>query len=188
MKNNLAVIIVDMQPAYVKNIFMLKRRKIIKNIKQVLKYSVEQELPIMIFEDKDQLKEGETLNSLKSIAEKSKNYIPIIPKKYADGFKNTSAKRELDYRGIDNLFLTGITKSVCAFKTAKGGFSKGFGIITSKDVIADPFIFNILRLLGNDAIKKADNWYKNNAICLSNWKDIKKYHFPIKQYNSKPNQ
>ena len=152
VKDELVVILIDMQHLFIKNLKRKNRKRIIANQIFVIRWCVQENIPIVVLEYRGW---GETINVLTKELEKVRNMI-IITKPYDNGFSYTDLKCILNKRNAKNLFLMGINASACVKRTARGAVEEGFSIITSDDVI--------------DGKHNDDNsipWYRENGIVVS---------------------
>jgi nicotinamidase-related amidase len=58
---------------------------------------------------------------------------PVVQKRYASGFDQTTLQAELDARGIKSLFLTGISSTACLNATLRGALLLGYGVTVLAD-------------------------------------------------------
>ena len=148
-RDGLAVILIDMQRSFIKNLNKKEKNHIILNQILMIRWCAQRDIPIIVLEYEGYEK---TINILTKELQKVKN-LTIIKKSHDDGFLNTELDDVLKKIGTKNLFLMGINAGACVIRTAQGAIKKGYFIITSDDVIN-----------GN-----RDNlsWYERNGVLIS---------------------
>jgi ureidoacrylate peracid hydrolase len=60
----------------------------------------------------------------------------VLEKKYFDFFSNPELKKHLEKSEIKNLVISGVYAEMCVLSTASRGFTEGYRIVVSKDLIA----------------------------------------------------
>jgi nicotinamidase-related amidase len=58
---------------------------------------------------------------------------PVVQKRYASGFDQTTLQAELDARGIKTLFLTGLSSTACLNATLRSAQLLGYGVTVLAD-------------------------------------------------------
>lgn len=164
-KKNIAVFLIDMQDSFLKSINTSEKEREVPYQIEVLDYCKRNEIPVFVLEYEGH---GSTTNILKKRLDELDNKV-YITKFHEDGFKDTDLSDQLNQRGIKNILLMGVNASACVLNTAKGAISKGYKIMTSKDLIADKvetswqFWWDY-----NESI----DWYKENGIYSDDYKDL----------------
>lgn len=160
--SKLCVIVVDMQPVYLKNIKEKDRTRLIKNQLNLLDKCHEINLPVIAFEGQNPHTvhyEGTIPELREKIKQFSKN--KFFEKEHNDGFTYyPQVIQQLTEWNRDTLFLTGINAYACVRETAWGAVAKGYSVITSKEMIADQH--------GRPNMIGAKKWFQENGIYLRN--------------------
>jgi len=151
-RDELVVILIDMQQLFVKKIKKKNRKRIIENQVFIIRWCVRENIPIVVLEYKGW---GKTIDVLTEELKKVRD-IRIVSKSYENGFYNTELAYILNEKNVKNLFLMGINASACVRRTANGAIKEGFNIITSNDVIDG-------RHNDNNSIP----WYREKGIVVS---------------------
>ncbi len=156
-KENLAVLLIDMQKKFVRNLREKEAERIIPNQIHIIQLCKKENIPFFVLElDKDDY--GETISELKEeISQLEQGMVTFIQKTSNSGFKNTDLEILLKNREIKKIFFMGINADYCVHATASDALKKGFEIVTSNDVIS-----------GQDHHSRNNSidWYKNNGACL----------------------
>jgi len=133
-KQDLAVVIVDMQQDFLKIISPEKRDRIIRNQIRVIRYCSANEIPIVVLEIS---KYSDTIAELQEHL-----VLPLrtrkFQKKVDNGFTNPEIKGYLKGLNIKSLFFMGINADACVMRTAEGGLHSGYDVATAEEVIAQP--------------------------------------------------
>ncbi|MEA2097835.1 MAG: isochorismatase family cysteine hydrolase [Patescibacteria group bacterium] len=151
-EDGLVVILIDMQQIFLDGLKKKNRERIIANQIFVIKWCVQENIPIIVLE---YIGYGETINSLSKELESVKD-LKIVPKSNTNGFCDTELASILNRINAKNLFLMGFDANVCVKSTARGAREEGYGVITNKDVI--------------DGVHKDNSgisWYIENGTVVS---------------------
>lgn len=151
-----AVILVDMQETFVKNLRDGEADRIIPKQLEVLNYCNQFDIPVVVLEMR-RWEFGETIDVL--ITEARKNFkFHLIGKVYDDGFESTKLHTHLKKLGIKKVFLMGINADFCVIETARGAIDRGYKIITSKEVISGQ---------SHHSPDNSIGWFSSNGNCLN---------------------
>jgi len=132
LDRKVAVLLIDMQEDFLENIDEEEQEEEIDNQLNVLDYAQRHSIPIFVLEYANY---GNTIDLLQ---EKVEDGYKLITKPHDDGFLATNLEEELRAQGTKYILLMGINASACVFNTAQGGIIRGFKILTSKEIIAEP--------------------------------------------------
>ena len=148
----LAVILVDMQPEFTRNIFRGVFARILKTQSRVIKECAELDVPIAVLEFEDCARTIQELRGLlRSVPRKR-----VFKKDNNDGFTNDALKGFLDLYEIDSVLFMGLYSNACVLSTAKSAVLSGFSVLTSEDLIAQEKSYII-----SDFVV---GWFANNGI------------------------
>jgi nicotinamidase-related amidase len=128
------VLIIDMQPSFLKGIKSEKKAEIIRNQRNLLYTCINKRLPAVLIEYEG---EGKTVPGIRNLWKTAPLRIHLI-KTEDDSFESTNLAGKLRYYALENLIIAGINASACVKRTANGALDNGFGISTSEKLIADP--------------------------------------------------
>ncbi|MBU0667304.1 MAG: isochorismatase family protein, partial [Nanoarchaeota archaeon] len=148
-KSNIAVLLIDMQKKFLKDISPKNLDIQIMEQKRVLKYCSEKNVPVIVVEYSGH---GQTtkLLDLNNLLGK---YKPLI-KNFDDAFEIAELSERLDNFGVKELGLMGVNRGVCVLDTARSAIELGYKIHTAKTLIEDS---NIL------STKRDYEWYEKNG-------------------------
>lgn len=154
---DIGVIIVDMQPHFLKNIDDYKKCNILKNQLDMIEFCDEYKIPIFVLEyylediyrnKKNKKYWINTVDKLTARIDRL-DYQQYLIKDYDDGFigsiydkynyKSNSLESLLDEYFIKNIVFMGVNASACVYDTATSAAEKNYNVITSLDIIADPW-------------------------------------------------
>ncbi len=135
MKNNTAVIIVDMQDFFLKNFKSDIRNKLIANQIKVIDFYLKNKTPFVLLEYRCRgIFRGKVIKEIdQRIKGVNREY---IVKENNSGFTNTKLDEILKKWGIRNIVLMGINANGCVQDTAIGAIHRGYKVLTSFDIIA----------------------------------------------------
>ncbi len=156
---NLAVLLIDMQECFLKNIDYEERMREIPYQIEVLDYCKEKSVPVFVLEYKNK---GPTTKVLKEKVDSLEKKV-YVTKSYDDGFTCTDLAEQLKVYNINTLLLMGVNATACVVATAYGALNAGFNIMTSKDLIADQ------SGLGSE---EGVRWYSTYGVHRDSYKDI----------------
>lgn len=165
INNKLAVLLIDMQEIFLKDIFDEERKREIPYQIEVLDYCKANDIPVFVLEYE---REGSTIPVLKDKID-SLNKKSYIIKSHSNGFEGTDLEKQLKFENAENLLLMGINASACVLETAEGALERGYNLMTSKDLIADSFgeCYD-----PESDVLESRYWYKKNSIYRDNYKDL----------------
>lgn len=167
--SKLGIVLVDMQPFYLKNIKEKDQRKLIRNQINFLENCANQNLPLLIFEGQGPVYspryEG-TIPELSQIIKKFEK-TRTFEKRLNDGFSNYPlVNAQLKEWEVNSVFLTGINALACVRESAYGAKQLGYEVLTSKDLIGD--------MSGRKAITLTKKWFKENGKFYRTYEKILK--------------
>ncbi|MDP2907601.1 MAG: isochorismatase family protein [Nanoarchaeota archaeon] len=170
---NLAVLLIDMQDYFLKEVSEEEKKSEIPYQLEVLNYCKDNNIPVFVLE---YLQCGETTRILKEKVDS----LPVkeyVTKGYNDSFLKTDLEAKLKSYGIESMLLMGVNASGCVKDTAEGAIRAGFKIMTSKDLIADPdwHVTEEFIIKKDGTHGKSDNsapWYKKHGIYRDNYKEL----------------
>lgn len=137
--NNLAVLLIDMQEDFLKNFKTEFRAKMISAQAKALKLCIENNLSLVLIKFCDF---GEIDSALLKEIEHYKNQFLVL--KYHDNaFYETDLESILRRLRVKTLFVMGINTSYCVYSTVVAGKGKGYKIITSEELVGDPFVVGV---------------------------------------------
>ncbi|MGV8162528.1 MAG: hypothetical protein ACP5N2_04325 [Candidatus Nanoarchaeia archaeon] len=157
--NELAVILIDMTPYFIKYIAPSTKNTLLAAHKQILELCVQKNYPLLQVEmnqygEKNQAK---TMRELEQIARTAPRY-----ERFNKTLENALCEKKIEAQLIawraNYLLLLGINTQ-CIQSTANGARNKTYQVITAPELIAGP---------ENDKITQIKNhtWLKNNTIYL----------------------
>ncbi len=155
LRKLLAVILIDMQEDFVKDLRAGEAKRIIPNQLEILKYCNQFSIPIVVLELNVQ-SYGKTNEILLNEAKKN-HHFRLIGKEYDNGFFKTELDYHLKALGIKKLFIMGINANYCVKETARGAIDNGYKIMTSNEVISGQS--------GHSRYNSID-WFKSNGRCV----------------------
>lgn len=132
----LAVLVIDMQEFFLKNLDPDIRTKLIDSQIDVLRYCALHNIPVVVLENQKEDSE------IRTTVQELKDYIDLVPRhlyidKYKNnGFTNPTLKEILREWGSNNLYFMGVNATACIKATWRGA-RKSLGRYTSSAVIAD---------------------------------------------------
>lgn len=132
-REKLAVLLIDMQEGFVRNLSKEEKRRIVRNQQKVLRWCVRMRIPIIVvcYE-----RYGRVIAPLRKQLEGTRCVVRRITKNWNDAFEGTPLADILKNLKITRLFLMGINAVYCVMDTAAGALHNGFSICTSNAVIA----------------------------------------------------
>ena len=134
-RRSLAVVLVDMQGAYVEDLSPSARMQIVFYQTVVLRYCADNNVPVVVLELTPSVNET-TIEDLR------KALLPIprvttIQKRFSDGFITRRLDPQLKRWDTDSLLVVGVNASECVWATAKRALNKGYEVITGVNLMAD---------------------------------------------------
>jgi len=163
---NRALVIVDMQNFFLKNMKKENKKQLIQNQLLLINSCVENNIPIIELE---YAYRGE--NRGKTISELHKQYIPkyTITKFDNGGFTKTDLHNQLQKLNIQEIILIGINANGCVQDTAIGGLNRGYKITTEKGLIANTWSDD-LHLSKSNGV-----WYQSKTQFFDSASELVKY-------------
>jgi nicotinamidase-related amidase len=162
INGKLAAVVVDMQPVYLCGITDKEKKREIPKLLKTLDFCHENEIPIFVLEIDGG---GETLDVIK---EKLNDYgATYITKEGTSGFDGTDFELQLKKAQARSLILMGINASVCVKNTAEDALDLGFGICTSKQIIAEPPVWH-----RGYKTYESISWFTRNGVYCDNYRDL----------------
>jgi nicotinamidase-related amidase len=131
--SDLAVLLIDMQQSFIKDVSVPERKKLIKTHIDIIRYCNEQNIPLIHVEYAGQ---GKTVPQIRKVLNET-NTIYIsksAPDVFSENGLGDIIRKELNR---NTLFLMGLYASECVYSSGWGAKELGFEVITSNDVIAD---------------------------------------------------
>ncbi len=150
-----AVVVVDMQPRYLKSLGRAILEKLLANQTKVLRFCVQHNLPIVVLEFGPIWQKGRTHHELRDVLRQAK-LKSFIVKRENNGFTNTSLRPVLDRHQVKKIVVMGVNASCCVFETIENAKGFGYQVITNQDLMADSQSFWWA--------ERADAWYKENGV------------------------
>lgn len=151
--NKVAVVLVDMQDFFLKNLKSDIKKELIANQLKVINFSIAHNIPFIVLEYKaGGILRGKTIGVLQ---EKIQN-VPgtkVLIKESNSGFTKTNLNQILKEEGIEKLILMGINANGCVQDTAIGALRRKYIVTSSKGIIANTFSG------GLELSKKNLKWY-----------------------------
>ncbi|MBI4919040.1 cysteine hydrolase [archaeon] len=132
---NPAILIIDMQSRYLRDIRLKETEILIASQIEVLSQCSSSNIPAILIEFEGA---SETIREIINAWEKV-NRKNLIMKSSLNAFDKTRLDRILKDWNIDQVILGGVEASACVYSTAVGALTHKYSIGTSKDLIADPY-------------------------------------------------
>lgn len=154
---SLAVIVIDMQERYLKD--LPQREALIDNQLEVLRCAEECHVPVVVVE---YYGKGPTIPRLQEALARlsQKKLLRKIIKSDNNAFKGTSLAQTLEELGVQHLLLMGVRACSCVLETARNALSLGFNVIATKTLIAG--------VCANCSAATVECWYETHVSCESN--------------------
>jgi isochorismate hydrolase len=172
---NLALIVIDMQTFFLKDIHKSDRQKIVKNQKEVIDLFMKNNLPIILIEyNLTPEKQQKTIRPLSKPLQNYDNVTHFIKSK-SGAFHLKSLQRYILNERINAVCAMGINKTACVLESINTKTLNDKLIITGDSVIAEPRIW-----------RKYDDeqkWFYNNTRFYNNQKKLVKKLKEIIYYN-----
>lgn len=132
---SVAVLIVDMQTEFLKDLARGARQILVSAQVQVIGECAERDIPVIVLEF-DKRYHGSTvapiMNALRRVPR-----VFRLSKDRNDGFTNKDLQTTLEELGIGKIILMGVNATFCVRETAQSAVRKGYQILTADDLIAD---------------------------------------------------
>ncbi len=156
-----AILLIDMQPYFTRRVSNIETIEV-PNMLRVLEHAGENKIPVVVLEYEGN---GSTIGALKAKVDALPTSKAYVSKSYDNGFANTDLRYRLRCMGTTEVVLMGINASACVKATATGALNKGFGILTSLDLIADSYY------CGNLDHRSGD-WYRKHGRVAQDHHDL----------------
>lgn len=156
-----AAIVIDMQPGFLKTHNPKSVSKMIENQKEILRYFVSHECPIVSLETMSGTL-GSTIDELHDLISEGAPH-RTISKKGQNAFFSSDLSDYLGEMGVGRILLMGVHASICVKNTARGAIHRNLGIIASADLMGDNLI---------TYQKDTDSWYQGNGLFVRNYRDL----------------
>lgn len=144
--SDVAVLLIDMQRSFIKNINISERARLIESQLKVIDYCIFKNIPIIHIEYQ---KQGSTIPEIKKALRNTNAY--YIPKCAPDAFSEKGLSRIIrDELNRNTLFLMGVYASECVYSSGWGAKELGFKVVTARDVIADSSDTEYYTLIGRN--------------------------------------
>ncbi len=166
-KEGLVVIIIDMQPGFLKKFEDVQKKPMVSHQVSVIRWCAKKDISIVVLEykpwgerNKDYIPLvdcGKTIDVLEKELEKVA-VVRRITKYHADGFEDTDLDEVLLAIGAEELYFMGTDSSCCILHTANSAKSR-YRIVTSPEVIY------------GTAPDKSISWYKRygTVVCVADF-------------------
>ena len=143
-KDNLAVLLVDMQTGFLRNLPKREMRRIVGNQLIVLRRCNELLVPVVVMESvcadacsyETFIDYGETESSL-MIEARRNSRCTLMTKESSDSFVETRLDDHLACLGAKSVFVMGIWTDHCIRLAVRSALASGYHVATSSDVISN---------------------------------------------------
>ncbi len=160
--NKVAVILVDMQDFFLKNLKSNLIKELVANQLKIINFSIAHNIPLIVLEYKaGGILRGKTTKGLQEKIQDISGARVLI-KESNSGFTKTGLDQILKEAKITKLVLMGINANGCVQDTAIGALRRKFSVITSKGIIANTFNGSM------ELSRKNRNWYTINTKFFEN--------------------
>lgn len=133
---DLAVILVDMQSGFVKDLRPKEAKLIISRQKEVIRACACNDIPVIALEYAGLAKLGRTIDELQQEISLVPRHLYLL-KGDDDGFVESDLWYVLEELGTEHLLIMGVNLSACVKKTARSADKLGFGVFVARDLMAD---------------------------------------------------
>ncbi len=133
-RTGLAVLLIDMQPVFIRQLRPGAAAHIIPHQLRTIRICAERDIPLVVVEYA-QIPAEPTHETLRVAAVSVLRQERIV-KQWDNAFADTRLQEHLDRWGVETLFLMGINATACVRWTAHGALQRKFGVVTSPNVIA----------------------------------------------------
>ncbi len=161
-KNNVAVLLIDMQEFFLKRLTTSNRDRIIFNQSKVLDFCLKKHIPVFVLNYKGR---GELIKTLR---EKLGSRCIEIAKEFNSGFRKTNLEVLLQNIKVKELLLMGINASACVQDNAISALNRGYKIITSGAVIASSS-------KRDECLVTSRKWYPRKGLYFTDVTTLKAY-------------
>lgn len=166
--NDTAVIIVDMQDFFLKNLNKSLYKTLVENQLHVINTCLKNKLPFIILEYKCRGISRGTL--IKDLDEKIKNvHKEVLIKENNSGFTQTKLESILKELRVKKILIMGVNANGCVQDTTIGALKRGFKVITSCGVIANTSRHDL------ELSKRNKDWFLKNTMLKNTPEDLVNY-------------
>ena len=156
IKTKKAILIVDMQEDYVKDLKRKELEKEIINQQKIIEIAIKKNIPIITLK---MAGKGETIPIIKkNIPQDGIN--EEIEKHDANGFNQRKLRQKIEQLGTKEIIIMGTNASSCVLWTSVGAIENGLKITTSKDIILDSENWHNENKKENTEIERLDFYKK----------------------------
>jgi nicotinamidase-related amidase len=165
---DLAVVLIDMQPGFLKKFSPEAVQSLVHAQRKLLTYAAREDLLVLEFRYRGH---GDTIDEVRDAISNVPRLVPFV-KAHQSGFQddleegNGYVENLLRQQGISRICFAGVNKSACVYSTALHAAERGFSIITSEDLVADSSSVH------QGSIPGAMRWYKTHSTLRSSVEDI----------------
>ncbi|MEK6890187.1 MAG: isochorismatase family cysteine hydrolase [Nanoarchaeota archaeon] len=158
-KKNTAVVVVDMQQAFLDEFTLTERVRLVDNHFDLLEHCKTRDVPVV----------GLRYGIYGDYYPRLEFKIDEVPrhrhiwKDSNDGFSNPALKEYLEELSIDRLCITGINAAFCVKSTTRSALDKGFQVATSDDLIG-----NAIKLKHTPY----RDWFKESTTWFNRYQDM----------------
>lgn len=168
MENGFGIALIDMQRPYLANHSLSSLKSMITAQKNVLRYSMQNNVPVFSFEFSG--REG-TFNGLYSLLSSYQKNFRFVKNK-RNGFGYEEVHKKAADLGISNFYVMGVHKSFCVKETARGALEHGFSIYASPEVISDP------DGIPHEMSRFSDEWFSQNGVYMADYFGVQELSRP----------
>lgn len=160
--NKVAVVLVDMQIFFLKNLKPDIKKELIANQLKVINFSIAHNIPLIVLEYKaGGILRGKTTKGLQEKIQKISR-VKVLIKESNSGFTKTNLDQILKEAKITKLVLMGINANGCVQDTAIAALRRKYTVASSKGIIANTLSS------GMELSKKNKDWYMKNTEFFEN--------------------
>lgn len=162
---NIVALIIDLQSPFLYQVE--DRNSFVSSQKELISFCKGKGIPVALIE---YFAYGET--DVEIVEHLHGCFFKTFIKKQDDSFSSFDFQMWLEKMKIKNLIISGLFKSACVYKTAKTAVSRGYGIITSKEITEDSNFYDGI-VLTEDYKRSMMNWYRNNGVLFDSLEELK---------------
>ncbi len=165
---DVAVVVVDMQSFFLKNVNHLVKVKLLKNQSEILIWSSKNKMPTIFLEYGDEgISRGKTNSVL--INSSDGKFTSSLVKNSNSGFTGTNLDKVLNNFGVSKIILMGINANGCVQDTAIGAIRRNYQVCTADGIIANSHCLDM-----NLSVKNK-KWYQENTRYFGRIEDLMSY-------------
>ncbi len=169
-----AVVLVDMQQYFTRDVPSEELYTELKHQTSILKRAKEHDVPILMFEYRDDVIVSSTDYRLSNLLD-GYHHGTTVQKKDDNGFNvsktSIDAGEWLKEHDVTHLYIMGLRTSGCIARTAEGAYGQGFVVATSPDVVMDQRMPLEFFTRTTDISQRAEdtfNWFYDNGMLFEN--------------------